>query len=73
MQREKEIGMKDIKKILSEALKKRCVFHSEADFQHHLAWYIHEQSSGKVRLEHSLSPGQYCDIKVKKIIEKGIK
>jgi hypothetical protein len=33
----------DIRETLSELARKRLVFHSEADFQHALAWEIHER------------------------------
>lgn len=58
----------DISDILKKALEKRSVFHSEADFQHHLAWVIHKQTSLEtIRLEMPLSLNsvenkQYCDI-----------
>ncbi len=41
-------------KLLDELGKKRLIFHSEADFQHALAWKIHkeyEKSGIKIRLE----------------------
>jgi hypothetical protein len=42
----------DIKKILEDLSLKRPLFHSEADFQHELAWEIHLQYPGaKLRLE----------------------
>jgi hypothetical protein len=38
--------------VLNELSEKRPVFHSEADFQHALAWTIHEKCSGlNIRLE----------------------
>ena len=44
--------MIEITDVLNELSKKRPVFHSEADFQHALAWTIHEKYSGlNIRLE----------------------
>ncbi len=44
--------MIEIADVLNELSKKRPVFHSEADFQHALAWTIHEKySSLNIRLE----------------------
>jgi len=66
-QRDEKIRM-NIKNILTASLEKRCIFHSEADFQHHLAWLIHESSkAAKIRLEYPLSRDdstrwEYCDI-----------
>ena len=45
--------MVDIRNTLSELAKERPIFHSEADFQHALAWKIHEGcGSCCVRLEY---------------------
>ncbi len=45
-----------IKDALNELSKERPVFHSEADFQHALAWTIHEKYSGlNIRLEKPLN------------------
>ncbi|OGM93989.1 hypothetical protein A2524_01705 [Candidatus Wolfebacteria bacterium RIFOXYD12_FULL_48_21] len=58
--------MLDIENLLKELSKKRPVFHSEADFQHALAWGIHEAYPDyKIRLE--IRPGnskekEYLDI-----------
>lgn len=42
----------DLKQVLSKLSADRPVFHSEADFQHSIAWRIHERSpSAAVRLE----------------------
>ncbi len=60
--------MIDIKNILASAMNERCVFHSEADFQHHFAWEIHRKiEDAKLRLEYPLSKDysnrwEYCDI-----------
>ena len=60
--------MKDINNILIASLHDRCIFHSEADFQHHLAWRIHQEiENAKLRLEYPLSKDdsnhwEYCDI-----------
>ncbi len=52
--------------VLNELGKKRPVFHSEADFQHALAWTIHEKYSGlNIRLEKRVilnNKGFYFDI-----------
>ena len=51
--------MIDINEILRALRRTRPIFHSEADFQHALAWEIHKQSPAySVRLEYPLSPGQ---------------
>lgn len=48
--------MLDIPFLLSELAKERPVFHSEADFQHALAWKIRElHSDAKVRLERKVA------------------
>ena len=69
----------DIPQILIEALNKRNIFHSEADFQHHLAWEIHHhiQEDLDIRLEFPLSKDgankwEYCDIFARKPIPIGI-
>ena len=58
--------MIEITDVLNELSKKRPVFHSEADFQHALAWTIHEKHSGlNIRLEKRVilnSEGIYFDI-----------
>ena len=47
------LSSKNIHKILSELSKERQIFHSEADFQHALAWKIHEtyKDQFQIRLE----------------------
>lgn len=40
-----------IDRILAELAKSRPVFHSEADFQHALAWALHEEGAERIRLE----------------------
>jgi hypothetical protein len=51
--------MFDLLEILYQLQKKRPVFHSEADFQHSLAWEIHERfPTYSMRLEYPLQPGQ---------------
>jgi len=56
----------DLHKILKVLSKERPVFHSEADFQHALAWAIHEKYSDlKIRLEKRVelnSKKKYLDI-----------
>ena len=60
--------MIDIKAILDSSLNDRCIFHSEADFQHHFSWRIHQEiADAKIRLEYPLSKDEtnrweYCDI-----------
>lgn len=45
--------MIDIKEILIRLSSKRPIFHSEADFQHALAWEIHQKyPDSKIRLEY---------------------
>ena len=39
-------------KSLSELSQKRPIFYSEADFQHSLAWELHAEYEGKIRLEY---------------------
>lgn len=44
--------MIEITEILNELNRERPIFHSEADFQHALAWKIHERNPGiEIRLE----------------------
>jgi len=45
--------MIDLEKCLLELANKRPIFHSEADFQHSLAWEIHLQTNLKIRLEYT--------------------
>jgi len=56
----------DLIEVLSVLAARRPVFHSEADFQHALAWIIHEQNLGvEVRLEYrpgKLKQRTYVDI-----------
>jgi len=48
--------MMDMDKILTELSKDRPIFHSEADFQHALAWKIHEKYPDfNIRLEKGMS------------------
>jgi hypothetical protein len=51
--------MLDLVAILADLAKKRPIFHSEADFQHALAWELHEKDpDADVRLEFPVSlPG----------------
>lgn len=65
----RSISKFDIENILVELSKERPIFHSEADFQHALAWKIHEMYKGcKIRLE--IRPdkftNRYVDIKYKR-------
>lgn len=59
--------MKDIAQILLTLAKKRPLFHSEADFQHSLAWEIQRHKpAGLLRLEYPYSnKRKYLDILVK--------
>jgi hypothetical protein len=51
--------MIDLDNVLKTLRDERPVFHSEADFQHALAWLIHTQHpTYSLRLEHPLSPDQ---------------
>ena len=59
--------MLDIHMVMAELAKTRPIFHSEADFQHALAWQIHEMMRDiQIRLEFNLNPlgqeGVYLDI-----------
>ena len=58
-----------VESIISELQKKRPIFHSEADFQHALAWDIHcHYPTAAVRLEihpGRIGPREYIDIWVK--------
>ncbi|MBR9916753.1 hypothetical protein GYB29_03480 [bacterium] len=60
--------MDDLENILTALADERPLFHSEADFQHALAWHIHENyTDAKVRLEYPAvgSKGRiYLDIYV---------
>ena len=54
--------------VISNLLKKRPVFHSEADFQHHLAWEIHKEDENiNISLEKKMGIDDFCiDIFVSK-------
>ena len=57
--------MLDITKLMNDLARDRPVFHSEADFQHALAWRIHKGiRDGAVRLEFKPFPAEpmYLDI-----------
>jgi hypothetical protein len=59
--------MLDIHHLMSELARSRPIFHSDADFQHALAWQIHEaMPDGSVRLEFKPFPDDdkrmYLDI-----------
>jgi hypothetical protein len=49
----KELTLETINNLVKECLNERGIFHSEADFQHALAWKIHEKfrNEYKIRLE----------------------
>lgn len=54
-----EVAMLNIKCLLTKLAQCRKVFHSEADFQHALAWQIHQTKPGsQVRLEYPV-PGEH--------------
>ena len=64
--------MLDIPKLMSGLSKSRPIFHSEADFQHALAWQIHEDLPDcQIRLEYNPLPAQkkrmYLDIWVQSL------
>lgn len=64
--------MINIQKIIQELAKKRPIFHSEADFQHALAWEIQKtyQDNTKIRLEKLYEfDGKKCYIDL--VIETG--
>lgn len=42
----------DVEVLLSELTVRRPIFHSEADFQHELAWQIRERITPEIRLEY---------------------
>lgn len=48
------IALEEINTLVQECFSERGIFHSEADFQHSLAWKIHEKFSKKfkIRLEY---------------------
>jgi len=51
--------MIDVSSLLSKLSARRPIFHSEADFQHALAWQIQlEHADADLRLEHPLVDGQ---------------
>lgn len=70
--------MTNIQEILIAALKERSIFHSEADFQHHFAWWIHTKlENAELRLEYPVSKDdsvrrEYCDIVLKSPSNIGI-
>tara|TARA_R110002072_G_scaffold30353_2_gene94842 strand:- start:1896 stop:2726 length:831 start_codon:yes stop_codon:yes gene_type:complete len=56
-------GLAWIDRLLGELVKRRPVFHSEADFQHALAWALHEEGAERIRLErHYDAIGGYLDL-----------
>ena len=62
--------MLPIDKIMESLSKKRSIFHSEADFQHALAWELHEKwcKKASIRLEYKVGEEgerKYVDIWVK--------
>ena len=64
--------MLDIANLMLGLSKSRPIFHSEADFQHALAWQIHERLPDcQVRLEYNPLPAQkkrmYLDIWVQSL------
>lgn len=64
--------MFDLTAILAQLRTKRPLFHSEADFQHALAWQIHEQfPMYSMRVEYPMQPGrqEHLDILVLDQIE----
>lgn len=61
--------MIEIENVINELKQERPIFHSEADFQHALAWQIHKKyADSKVRLEYCASQSgrkEYVDLYVK--------
>ncbi|MDP2673246.1 MAG: hypothetical protein Q8O84_05525 [Nanoarchaeota archaeon] len=57
------ITLEEINKLVQKCLNERKMFHSEADFQHSLAWKIHEEfgKKFKIRLEFVIE-SKYIDI-----------
>jgi len=57
------ITIETINKLIQKCLNERKIFHSEADFQHSLAWKIHEKFGKKlsIRLEFAFG-SKYVDI-----------
>ena len=54
--------MLDIPRVLADLATRRPIFHSEADFQHALAWEIHQHiPEASIRLELPLPSGQSAD------------
>ena len=53
----KQMETLDIRSVMDSLSERRPIFHSEADFQHALAWRIHEMAPGcQVRLEFNPFP-----------------
>ena len=46
------LTLNDIHHIMSELAERRPIFHSEADFQHEMAWQLREQTGSAPRLEY---------------------
>lgn len=55
--------MINLANVMNQLAQHRPVFHSEADFQHALAWQLHQMiPSARVRLEYCPVPGVHLDI-----------
>jgi hypothetical protein len=49
------LSLEDILEAMRDLSTQRPIFHSEADFQHALAWYFHQQfPDAHIRLEYPL-------------------
>lgn len=64
--------MIDLNRLMVDLAKRRPVFHSEADFQHELAWQIHlSGQSSELRLERSIEvDGQRLSVDILALIGK---
>lgn len=59
------MDVEDVALVLRTLATERPVFHSEADFQHALAWQLHERNPRSViRLERHISPGIHVDLTI---------
>ena len=57
------VDLHDVRSLMVALAKRRPIFHSEADFQHALAWELHTRyPDGAVRLEQQVLPGIHLDL-----------
>jgi hypothetical protein len=55
--------LEELHDVLNALARVRPVFHSEADFQHALAWELHSRHVGaRIRLERQVLPGLHLDL-----------